>query len=238
VDRISALSLASSPENVNLIVGHPNQNPGIEEVERLLADDQPGLFAAIGELDWYASSHRGWVDDLDLRPGSSVLEIGCATGTLTAYLADSECNVTGLDRSDDMIDRARNDHPGLDLLVGDATSLPHDNGAFDAVIAASVINVVPDARQVLSEMQRVCAPRGIVSVLVPSAGFTDRDLDDLIETLGVTGFSEAVLTKWHQGPTKMSRKQLETLMRSLGLESIVTHSYLDGMLTAASGTAG
>ena len=237
MDRNSALSLAASPGNDNLIVGHPNQNSGVEGVERLLADDQPGLFAAIGELDWYASSHRQWVDDLDLPVGSHVLEIGCATGVLTAYLDDSGYTVTGLDQSDDMIDRARNDHPRLDLLVGDATALPHDTGAFDVVVAASVINVVPDARQLLSEMQRVCAPRGIVSVLFPLAGFTDRDLDDLIETLGVTGFSEAVLTKWHQGPTKMSRKQLETLMRGVGLESIVTHSYLGGMLTAASGTA-
>lgn len=237
MDRNSALPLAASPGNDTLIVGHPNQNSGVEEVERLLADDQPGLFAAIGELDWYASSHRSWVDGLRLRPGSRVLEIGCATGVLTAYLDDSGYNVTGLDRSDDMIHRARNDHPRLDLLVGDAQSLPHDNGAFDAVIAASVINVVPDATLVLSEMQRVCVPGGTVSVLVPSAGFTDRDLDDLVETLGVTGFSEAALTKWHQGPAKMSKQQLEALMRSAGFASTVTRRYLDGMLTAASGTA-
>ncbi len=214
-----------------------NRALGTAAVEALLATSQPRLFAAIGELDWYARSHRHWIDDLSLRAGDRVLEVGCATGALTSYLAESGYRVTGLDRSNDMIRRARNDHPHLDLCFGDATSLPYDNDVFDAVVAASVVNVVPDAQQVLSEMHRVCAPGGTVSVLVPSTDFTDEDLDTLSETLGLTGFSEAALTKWHRGPPKMSRSQLETLFRSVDLESVVTRRYLDGMLIAATATA-
>ncbi len=210
---------------------------GAARVETLLTHDQPGFFAAIGELDWYLGSHRRWIDELGFRAGDRVLEVGCATGALTAYLADIGCRVTGLDRSDDMIRRARNDHPHLDLAVGDATLLPHDDNAFDAVVAASVINVVPDAKLVVSEMQRVCAPGGTVSVLVPSTDFTDQDLDALIETLGLTGFSQAALTKWHRSAPKMSRSQLETLLRSVDLEPVTTSSYLNEMLRAATATA-
>jgi hypothetical protein len=86
-------------------------------------------------------------------------------------------------------------------------------------------------------MQRVCAPGGTVSVLVPSTDFTDQDLDALIETLGLTGFSQAALTKWHRSAPKMSRSQLETLLRSVDLEPVTTSSYLNEMLRAATATA-
>jgi len=209
---------------------------GAVRLEALLARDQPGLFAAIGELDWYSGSHRRWIDDQGFRAGDRVLEVGCATGALTAYLADIGCSVTGLDRSDDMIRRARNDHPHLDLLVGDATLLPYDNHAFDGVVAASVINVVPDPEVVLTEMQRVCTPGGTVSVLVPSADFFDNNLDALVETLELRGFSEAVLSKWHRSAPKMSPVQLERLCHSAHLESVTTRSYLEGMLLAVTAT--
>jgi ubiquinone/menaquinone biosynthesis C-methylase UbiE len=136
-----------------------------------------------------------------------------------------------------MIRKARDDYPHLDLHVGDATMLPFDDNAFDAVIAASVINVVADAESVLSEMHRVCALGGTVSVLVPSAGFTDENLDALIDTLGLTGFSRAALTKWHRGPTKTSKSGLEALFQSVDLGPAVTRRYLDGMLIAATAKA-
>jgi len=210
-----------------------NRALGTVEVATMLAHSQPRFFAAIGELDWYSRSHRNWIDEQAFRAGDRVLEVGCATGTLTDYVASSGCRVTGLDRSPDMIRRARNDHPHLDLRVGDATSLPYDDGAFDAVVAASVINIVADARLVLSEMHRVCAPGGTISVLVPSTEFTDEDHDALIETRGLTGFSRAALTKWHRAAPKTSKSQLEALLRSVDLEAAIIRSYLDGMLFAA-----
>jgi len=202
----------------------------------MLAHDQPGLFAAIGELDWYSGSHRHWIDDQDLHAGNRVLEVGCATGALTSYLAGNGYRVIGLDSSAAMIARSGSDHPQLEFVVGDATSLPYDDNAFDAVVAASVINVVPDAKEVLSEMHRVCTPGGTISVLVPSTGFTDEHRDTLSETLGLTGFSEAALTKWHTGPPKMSSPQLERLFGCVGLAPITARRYLDGMLIAASAT--
>lgn len=195
-----------------MIPNRINRAVGAAAVEALLAIDQQRFFAAIGDL---------------------VLEVGCATGALAANLAARGYRVSGLDRSDDMIRRARSDHPHLDLCVGDATALPYDDNAFDGVVAASVINIVPDGRHVLFEMHRVCTPGGAISVLAPATDFTDEDLDTLIETLGVTGFSQAALTKWHRGPSKMSRPQLEALFRSAGLDSVATGTYLDGMLISA-----
>ncbi len=210
---------------------------GAAEVETMLAQSQPRFFAAIAELDWYSAIHRRWIDDLGLRAGDRVLEVGCATGALTAYMEDSGWSVTGLDRSSSMIKRAKKTYPHLDLHVGDATELPFDDGAFDAVIAASVVNVVPDAKPVMSEIRRVCAPGATVSVLAPSTAFTDEDLDALTEVLGVTGFSQGALAKWHRSATKMSKSQLEALFEGVDLEPVVTRSYLDGMLLAVTTSA-
>jgi ubiquinone/menaquinone biosynthesis C-methylase UbiE len=214
--------------------GRLSHTLGAKEVENMLANDQPRFFATMGELDWYSRSHRHWIDDLDLRVDDRVLEVGCATGSLTSYLAGSGLRVTGLDRSRKMIDRARADHPQLNLSVGDATALPYDDDAFDAVVAASVINVVDDPKQVLSEMHRVCVPGGTVSILVPSSDFTDEHLEALIEKLGLKGFSQAALMKWHRGPIKKSRTQLKDLFRSVNLKPVVTHTYLEGMLLGVS----
>ena len=213
--------------------GQGSSARGVAQVESLLAKSPARFFAALGELDWYAASHRKWIDDL-VQTGDRVLEVGCATGALTAHLSDIGCLVSGIDRSRSMIRRARKDHPELDLVVGDATSLPYSVATFDTVVAASLVNVVPDPRSVLFEMSRVSRSGGTLSVLVPSTDFTDDDLDVLTEKLGLTGFSRAALAKWHGSATKMDRSHLEELFRIVRCESVMISSYLDGMLVAVS----
>lgn len=235
MDCRAALPVAPASRIGDVVVGRLQQIAAAK-AEALLAKNQPGFFAAAGELDWYSSSHRSWIDDIELHRSARVLEVGSATGTLAAYMADNGYRVTGIDRSNAMIARARNDHPELNLLVGDATQLPHDDGTFDAVVAASVINIALDAHVVLTEMRRVCVPGGTVSILVPATDFTNEDCDALVAALGLTGFSEAVLARWHRGPSKMSRPQLGALFRSANLSPVDTRSYLQGMLVAATAT--
>lgn len=237
MDCSVALPLATPTGGNRLSQNRLENAIGATKVETMLAQSQPRFFAAIADLDWYSGSHRQWIDDLDLAAGDRVLEIGCATGALTDYLKDGGYGVTGIDRSSAMVRRGKKTYPHLDLQVGDAMMLPYDDSAFDVVVAASVINVVPDARKVMSEMQRVCAPGGTVSVLVPSTDFTDEDLDAVVETRGLAGFSRAALTKWHQSAPKRSREQLESLLHDADLEPVATHDYLDGMLIASTATA-
>jgi hypothetical protein len=90
----------------------------------------------------------------------------------------------------------------------------------------------------MAEMARVCVPGGTVSVLLPSPDFTNDDLAALIEKLSLTGFSRAALTKWHGSAPKKSRSQIEALFERADLEPVVTRSYLEGMLGAATATAG
>ena len=51
---------------------------------------------------------------------------------------------------------------------GDATRMPFPGGAFDRVIAAEVLEHIPDDRQALREIARVLRPGGQVAVTVPA----------------------------------------------------------------------
>ncbi len=47
------------------------------------------LFDRINQLNWYKNTLRQWVDDQSFTTKSKVLEVGCASGALTAYIAKS-----------------------------------------------------------------------------------------------------------------------------------------------------
>jgi len=52
-------------------------------------------------------------------------------------------------------------------VVGDALRLPFSTSAFDRVIAAEVLEHIPDDRQAISELARVLRPGGTLAVTVP-----------------------------------------------------------------------
>jgi SAM-dependent methyltransferase len=52
-------------------------------------------------------------------------------------------------------------------VVGDATGLPFPSGAFDRVIAAEVLEHIPDDRRALAELARVLRPGGTLAATVP-----------------------------------------------------------------------
>jgi SAM-dependent methyltransferase len=53
-------------------------------------------------------------------------------------------------------------------LTADATSLPFPDGAFDRVIAAEILEHVPDDRAAMTEIARVLRPGGTAAVTVPA----------------------------------------------------------------------
>lgn len=105
-------------------------------------------------------------------PGASWLDVGCGTGTLSAFvLKDWEPGqVTGLDRSAGFIQYANAylSDPRALFQVGDARTLEFPDASFDAIVSGLVLNFVPAAEQpqAASEMVRVCRPGGTVATYV------------------------------------------------------------------------
>jgi phosphatidylethanolamine/phosphatidyl-N-methylethanolamine N-methyltransferase len=104
-----------------------------------------------------------------LKPGARVLEVGAGTG-INAPLYPRDCQVTAIDLSSAMLEKARERVARLGLthvrlLEADAEHLTFADDSFDSVYAPYTISVVPDPVKVALEMKRVCRPGGRIVIL-------------------------------------------------------------------------
>jgi SAM-dependent methyltransferase len=105
-----------------------------------------------------------------LRPGLSVLDVGCGTGSITAGVAravGSDGHVVGIDRDERLLEVARTEHamlPNLQFACGDATTLAFP-GQFDIVTAARTLQWIAEPAIAVSRMKDALKPNGILVVL-------------------------------------------------------------------------
>lgn len=106
-----------------------------------------------------------------LRPGLSLLDIGCGPGTITLDLAARVAPgaVTAVEPTDDALDLARaeaqrRNASNLAFVTSDVHALGFPDDTFDVVHAHQVLQHVADPVCALREMRRVCVPGGVVAV--------------------------------------------------------------------------
>jgi SAM-dependent methyltransferase len=129
-----------------------------------------------------------WVfDQLALREGESVLEVGCGTGALWVGNADrtpAGCTLRLTDASAAMVDAARDAlsraHVEAQVEVMSAESLAVGTASQEVVVANHMLYHVADLRRALAEIRRVLRPSGR---LVASTNGRRHmiELDDLAE---------------------------------------------------------
>jgi arsenite methyltransferase len=102
-----------------------------------------------------------------------VLDVGCGTGVVARAMAKRVApngRVTGCDASPALLDVAREYARSekvddvIEFRTGDCRELPFDDGAFDAVLAATVLAHVPGVERAVREMVRVTRVGGRVGV--------------------------------------------------------------------------
>jgi SAM-dependent methyltransferase len=93
-----------------------------------------------------------------------VADLGCGTGTVSVLLAEHGYEVTGVDLSPRMIDRARAkaESAGHDVRfeVGNAGEPDLNPGAFDVVFVRHVVWALPDPTAALQRWAALLAPGG------------------------------------------------------------------------------
>ena len=96
------------------------------------------------------------------RRNHTLLEIGCGTGHFLEMFYDGGFDVTGIDKSEAMLEKAR-ERMGFraSLRIGDAAHLPFDDGEFDYVALVTALECMEDSRAALEEVFRV-GRRGVV----------------------------------------------------------------------------
>ena len=130
---------------------------------------------------------------LAVESGLAVLDVGCGGGHLVRELAlavGDGGRAVGLDMSAEQIGVARDlcaDVPAAELIEGQATNMPFEDGAFDGLASIQALEYIPDVDGALAECRRVLKPGGkaaFVSVLWdhwrfhgPDPELNDRLLD-------------------------------------------------------------
>jgi SAM-dependent methyltransferase len=131
------------------------------------------LMKAMLDLDehhwWYRGRRlivRSELDRLGLPSDARVLDAGCGSGrTLEDLVAYG--SVSGLELDPDAAQIASSRGCG-EVKVGRLETLPWEDGTFDLITCLDVLEHIPDDRQALIELRRVCKPGGWMVVTVPA----------------------------------------------------------------------
>lgn len=107
-------------------------------------------------------------ETMDIRGGSRVLDVACGTGNAALAAARRNCDVTGLDFSDALLEQARQraeaEHLDVTFQQGDAENLQFPDNSFDVVVSTFGVAFTPDHQKTASEMLRVCRPGGKIAL--------------------------------------------------------------------------
>lgn len=128
--------------------------------------DHVSYLDRLAGTDLGRSYKRRMLEELDVRAGQTVLDVGCGPGTDLGSLAETVTPagaVIGVDRDEKMVDAARERVAGLpavDVCLGDVHNLPLADGTADRARTDRVLQHVADPAQALTQIHRVLRPGG------------------------------------------------------------------------------
>lgn len=185
--------------------------------------DAAGAAEQIAYLDEQAQT-RFWrarkaftLELLELRAGTSVLDVGCGTGEEVRAMARRTGRAVGVDTSRALIEEARRrSTTDLDATfrVADALDLPFDGASFDGIRTERTLQHVRDPARALAEMRRVARPGAPVVAVEPDWDTLTLDGEPFEVTL-------AVCRRWADSirHPRVGR-ELPELMVAAGLERV------------------
>lgn len=106
------------------------------------------------------------IEELELRDGDKILEVGCGNGYYLSLLNRLGLNIslTGIDNDKLALFDAKRfiGDEKVILIFADATRLPFKDSSFNKIICSEVIEHIRDDKKVLQEIHRVLKKEGIM----------------------------------------------------------------------------
>jgi len=178
-----------------------------------------------------------------IEPGNKVLDLGSGAGNdcfVARSLVGSEGKVTGIDFTDEMVQKARQnlaktEFQNMEFIQGDIENMPLPDATYDVVISNCVLNLVPDKQQAFREIYRVLKPGGHFCISdVVITGTLPRPLQEAAElyagcVAGAVPVDEYLNTIREQGFSQPEIKK----QRKIEVPEPVLRQYLNDQELAA-----
>lgn len=163
-----------------------------------------------------------WIDKYFRRisnTGNITLEVGCGPGTLLDGIKTQYPNqtVVGVDISHERLSHSRTQN-SIYFIQASGLSLPFPESSFDSIYTRFLLEYLPDRKQAVEEMYRVCKPRGEIMLqdldgqLVTNWPMDDSlafKIDKIVDALANTGFDPFVGRKLFSMATASGLKNIK-----------------------------
>ena len=165
---------------------------------------------------------------LEVRPGDTVIDVGCGAGRAVDDLAARGAHAIGIDSSEQMLRTARQRFPQCDFRLGSAELLPLQDRSVDRYRADRLFVHLKDPMAGLVEARRVLSPGGRIVLVESDLDYWAIDADDVAVTRAIlTARSDALAQPWFG-------RRSRALLLDAGFEDVVVEVRTDVVTDYAS----
>jgi len=177
-----------------------------------------------------------------VEPGDRVLDACCGTGDLAVADVRAGGDVTGLDFSPRMLERARRKSDAVKWVEGDLLALPFEDGSFEAATVGFGVRNVVDLEHGLAELARILVPGGRIGILeitTPTgllAPFYRLWFDRIVPLLGQVLKGGEAYSYLPASVRRFPDKQaLAGLLRGAGFDGVEYRTFAGGIVALHTG---
>lgn len=149
------------------------------------------------EHDFVSKYGESLIEVLNPKAGEHILDLGCGTGDLAHEILLMGCVITGIDSSDQMIEKAKNKYDGIKFVCADVCDFKM-NESYDAVFSNAVLHWIKNHDAVLENVFSHLKPGGRFVAEFGAKGNVEKIRVELKNVLKKHGFiKQAGISNWY-----------------------------------------
>lgn len=198
--------------------------------------NDPRLASVVDELSFWSSRFGHLLfDNIQIRKGLNILDVGCANGFPLfelAHVFGDSCRVTGIDIWQEALERARSklafyDLGNVRIIEADGAEQPFADAEFDLIVSNLGINNWTNPQAVLQECFRVAKPQATIVLTTNIEGHYQQFYDLFRETLREIKKEECLERLAAQEAHRGSVESWSSLLQKTGwsIERVIEDSF-------------